>query len=74
MTRCQHCNKLTHSEDVWVEYDIKDHEKITELQSLVGWKSPWEYWNKDYPPNEVGKLKCGDIYLHFLAKKTKNDN
>ena len=71
MTRCQHCNKLTHSEDLIIEYDAADQEKVSELTSLTGW-TPKYLYSKDDPhfvASEYGKLKCGDIWIHFRAKK-----
>ena len=72
MTRCQHCNKLTHSEHVDVHYSIEDQEKIHELIDLENWTCKYMYNKNDERmnnPNEYGKLKCGDIYIHFIAKK-----
>ena len=72
MTRCQHCNKLTHSEDLDVYYAIEDQEKIHELIDLSNWTCKYMYNKNDKRmnnPNEYGKLKCGDIYIHFIAKK-----
>lgn len=66
MSRCQHCNKLTHSEDLVVYYSKEDHDKISELSSLKDWMPLYMYSrNDDYPPLEYGKLKCGDIWIHF---------
>ena len=67
MSRCQHCNKLTHSEDLIVEYDSKDQGKINELMSLEFWQSAYLYMPDE--PEEMGKLKCGDIWIHFVTKK-----
>ena len=69
MSRCQHCNKLTHSEDLVVEYKIEDHGKVHELMSLKDWVPAYLYRNKDGHHSEFGKLKCGDIWIHFLCKK-----
>ncbi len=75
MSRCQHCKKLTHSEDLIVEYDSIDHDKVYELLNLEGWTSKYEYQDPDDPmfkdKSIYGKLKCGDIYIHF--KMRKND-
>ena len=69
MSRCQHCNKLTHSEDLYVEYDVADQDKIIELRSLIGWTPRYKYYEgADCSRSEYGKLKCGDIYIHFIAK------
>ena len=74
MTRCQHCKKLTHSENLIVEYDSKDHDKVFELASLEGWV-PFYMYNRDYLQitNEYGKLKCGDIWIHFRGKLPDNE-
>ncbi len=69
MSRCQHCQKLTHSEDLVVEYEAKDHGKIIELTALIGWVPKYMYDNaQDFPGNIYGKLKCGDIFIHFRMK------
>lgn len=73
MSRCQHCHKLTHSEHVIVYYDIKDVDKIYELLSLQNWTGTYMY-HKDDPylsRSELGKLKCGDIYVHFRIFEAK---
>jgi len=67
MSRCQHCNKLTHSEDLIVEYEIKDQDKVYELTNLENWTPAYMYAHNP-SPNEYGKLKVGDIYIHFKAK------
>ena len=67
MSRCQHCNKLTHSEDLNVYFDIKDHDKIEELMDLENWQSAWKYSFGEINPLEIGKLKCGDVIIHFFA-------
>ncbi len=72
MSRCQHCNKLTHSEDLNVFFNIEDFEKVNELYSLRAWTSRYLYAN-DGPPEEIGKLKCGDIWIHFLCIPKKDD-
>jgi hypothetical protein len=70
MSRCQHCNKLTHSEHLIVYYEGSDHDKICELMSLTAWTSSYHYLKDDehYASREFGKLKCGDIYIHFRMK------
>lgn len=74
MSRCQHCNKLTHSEHLIVEYDLSDGEKVYELRNLENWTCGFEYAHeKDFVPTEYGKLKCGDIWIHFRAKSKVND-
>jgi hypothetical protein len=70
LSRCQYCNKLTHSEDLFVEYDISDQGKVVELASLIGWIPFYMYSGKNSSP-EYGKLKCGDIYIHFIPKVNK---
>ena len=70
MTRCQHCYKLTHAEDLIVEYELCDQEKVRELVSLKDW-TPKPCYSVDDPhfvPEEFGKLRCGDIVLHFRVK------
>lgn len=70
MTRCPHCKKITHSEDLIVYYDIADQDKICELVQMADWTPPYLYSRNDehFIPNEYGKLKCGDIYIHFRIK------
>lgn len=72
MSRCKHCNKLTHSEHLVVEFDIKDMEKVIELQSLENWTAAFMYVNRNTPPEEFGMLKCGDIFIHFRHKINTN--
>ncbi len=70
MSRCQYCKKLCHSEDLDVYYDIEDSEKISELQSMEFWTPKYMYLNNDERRNnrnEYGKLKVGDIIIHFIA-------
>jgi hypothetical protein len=71
MTRCQHCKKLTHSEDLYVKFDIKDMDKIYELHSLQHWTPSFQYYFHDNPL-EIGKIKCGDIYIHFISEKKES--
>jgi len=60
---------LTHSEDLFVEYNIEDQDKVFELTSLIGWTPRYQYYeNAQVLHDEYGKLKCGDIYIHFIAK------
>ncbi len=76
MSRCQHCKKLTHSEDLNVYYHPKDQEKVYELTSMRDWTSKFAYAQYDdrlNDPNEYGKLKVGDIYIHFIAIKESQD-
>jgi hypothetical protein len=70
MTRCQHCAKLTHGEHLYVEYDSQDADKIIELATLKNWIAGYQYDNQ---PTEIGKLKCGDIWIHFLIKQAKKN-
>jgi len=65
MSRCQHCNKLTNSEDLYVYVDIKDYDKIKELMSSIEWKPAYMYLKHDNP-YEIGYLKKGDIKIRFL--------
>lgn len=69
MARCQHCNKLTHAEHLYVWYKIEDFEKVQELTNLTAW-IPESVYNRNQlgkcTPGEFGKLKCGDIYIHFV--------
>lgn len=70
MSRCQHCKKLTHSEDLYVFFKREDLEKIYELLRLINWTPKYMYDKEDLEnssPNEYGKLKCGDIYIHFVS-------
>lgn len=69
MSRCQHCKKLTHSEDLYVYYNNKDFEKVFELTGLTHWTNKYLYGRdelKEASQHEYGKLKCGDIYIHFV--------
>lgn len=69
MSRCQHCNKLTHSEDLFLEYNASDHAKVVELTRLDSWIPAYMYANEsNFKLHEFGKLKCGDIWIHFSAK------
>jgi len=71
MTRCQHCNKLTHSEHLDVYYDMSDQDKIIELETMEFWTPKFMYSPYDERmnnPNEYGKLKVGDIIIHFIEK------
>lgn len=70
MSRCQHCKKLTHSEDLYVTYKKEDFEKVMELRHLENWTAKFMYSpheKSSCPAGEYGKLKCGDIYIHFIA-------
>jgi hypothetical protein len=69
MARCQHCNKLTHSEHLDVYFEIDDYQKVQELFALQNWLSAWQYHSDR--ANEIGRLKCGDIVIHFLENKKK---
>jgi hypothetical protein len=74
MSRCQHCNKLTHSEHLDVFYDPKDSDKLEELSMMKDWVSKWNYRQNNERvnnPYEYGKLKIGDIWIHFIAKNEK---
>ena len=76
MSRCQHCNKLTHSEDLYVTYKAEDAEKVCELMSLKDWTCKYTYRGialAQSSPNEFGKLKCGDIYIHFVVEDEKKE-
>lgn len=76
MSRCQHCKKLTHSEDLDVYFDIKDHEKVSEFLSLLAWTPKYNYDPGDerlLNLNECGKLKVGDIIIHFISRNTKEE-
>jgi hypothetical protein len=72
MSRCQHCKKLTHSEDVNVYYDVINQEAINELAQMEHWTPKFLYAQDDFrsnAPQEFGKLRVGDIVLHFIASK-----
>ncbi len=72
MSRCQHCKKLTHSENLDVYFDVKDFDKISELQEMQDWTPKFMYSPSDERrnnPNEYGKIKVGDIIIHFIAKE-----
>ena len=73
MTRCQHCDRLTHSEHLYVYFDHKDLDKVFELQSLECWTPGYMYDNRS-SPSEMGKLKCGDIYIHFVVSYKNDEN
>jgi hypothetical protein len=66
MSRCQHCNKLTHSEDLFVYVDVKDHDKIDELVRDIDWVPAYLYPNHEIP-YEFGYLKKCDIKIRFLV-------
>jgi hypothetical protein len=71
VSRCQHCGKLTHSQHVYVSYKKEDADKIYELSQLEKWTPQWQYTSDELyesSPNEYGKLKCGDIYVHFVME------
>ena len=75
MARCQHCNKMTHSEHLNVYYDIKDQDKILELTYEKSWVSKYMYSiDGIYNPEEYGKLKVGDIVIHFISRDKKEIN
>ena len=70
MTRCQHCKKLTHSEDLNVYFKKEDVDKVFELEELEKWTPKYLYSQSELsnsPLEEFGKLKCGDIYIHFVV-------
>lgn len=66
MSRCKHCNMLTHSERLNVYFDMRDADKVEELFRSEHWKSVWEYSCRENDQRELGYLKCGDIYIHFM--------
>jgi hypothetical protein len=70
MTKCQHCKKLTHSEHLNVYYHPKDQEKIHELTQMENWTPKYMYQNPSDNPLEYGKLKVGDIVIHFISDPT----
>lgn len=70
MARCQHCNKLTHSEDLYVYADVKDYDKIQELMEYVEWVPAYQYIPKF--KEELGYLKKGDIKIRFLAMRSED--
>jgi hypothetical protein len=72
MGRCQYCKKLTHSEHLYVRYKIEDFEKVHELMSLSDWTPKYMYSAyelENSSSREYGKLKCGDIYIHFVMSE-----
>lgn len=72
MSRCPHCNKLTHSENLCVYFIAEDHDKVAALTELENWTPRYMYINvENSRPTEYGKLKCGDIYIHFIAVTKK---
>lgn len=68
MSRCQYCHKLTHSEHLIVEYSPENQDKVYELTFLKEWTPKYQYATSESDPAEYGKLKCGDIYIHFKLK------
>ena len=70
MTRCQYCKMLTHSEDLIVYIKREEIDKVIELQSLKGWIPCYMYNGK---PQDLGKFKCGDIWIHFRQILTDVD-
>jgi hypothetical protein len=73
MGRCQYCDKLTHSEDVNVYFKQDGFDKIFELSRLKEWLPRYAYSNHETPSNEYGKLKCGDIILHFIKLEEEDE-
>lgn len=72
MARCQHCKKLTHSEDLIIYYDIEDQEKVNELTVLTNWTSVYMYSiHSAHNSGEYGKLQCGDICIRFRVKNDR---
>lgn len=70
MSRCQHCKKLTHTEHLYVEYQKKDLELIDEMSKDINFDFAYSYLGHLTPHlGEYGRLKCGDIYIHFVCKK-----
>ena len=70
MSRCQHCNKLTHSEDLFVYVDVKDIDKVDELMRDIDWVPAYLY-NSNIP-EEFGYLKKCDIKIRFLLMKSED--
>lgn len=71
MSKCPHCNKLTHPEDLYVEYEPEDQELVQELSNLEGWTYRHGYRLNDprsVDSAEFGRLKCGDIIIHFRMR------
>ncbi len=74
MSRCQHCKKLTHSEDLYVTFKTVDFDKVHELIDLLNWTPKYMYDKHELEESsccEFGKLKCGDIYIHFVSSQPK---
>jgi len=70
MSRCPHCNKLTHPEDLCVYVDENDYDKIEELMADINWTSAYMYAKHDNP-DEIGFLKKCDIKIRFILKKSE---
>ena len=71
MSRCQHCFRLTHSEHLKVYFSSEDFEKVEELFRSKEWSGAYLY---DHSKDEIGLLKCGDIYIHFcMIRKEDKD-
>lgn len=70
MSRCQHCNMLTHSEDLYVYVDVKDVDKIDELMRDKDYVPAYQYNSKI--PEEFGYLKKCDIKIRFLMMKSED--
>lgn len=67
MSRCQYCKKLTHSVDMYVKFNVKDMDFIYELRRSIDWTACFMY-TAEAKPKEIGMLKHGDIYIHFLEE------
>ena len=65
MSRCPHCKKLSHSEDLYVYVDMRDIEKIEELMADIDWVPAYMY-AKHENPSEWGYLKKCDIKIRFM--------
>ncbi len=70
MSRCQHCNKLNHSEDLYVYVNMQDIEKIEELTRDIDWVPAYMY-SKLEIPEEWGYLKKCDIKIRFILKSSE---
>lgn len=75
MSRCQHCHKLTHSEHLDVYFDQESIEKVQEIERMQGWTHAHMYDAHDKRRDnaaEFGKIKVGDIIVHFIVKKPES--
>jgi hypothetical protein len=65
MSRCQNCKEVTHFEHLNVYVSTEDYETVLELEDNPNWTPVYNFANL----YEFGKLKVGDIVIHFIHNK-----